>query len=104
MLNLLRLLVLRLRKLLIKGLDIYHDSFWNPIAKYFRKYKVIRKLEGYFRISLRILNVFNIMSPPPGQQDCYFWIIFRHPTNKFNKLTFKQKLTYLKSFIKRTIK
>jgi len=56
-----------------------------------------------FRFFCRVLWVFNIVSPPKGEAPCLAYAFVRNP-NKFNKLSFKKKISYLKRQFKTIFK
>ena len=84
-------------KFIIRITNVYHLSLWNPFIKGISKYKAGKIADTYFRIFCRVLWVFNILTPPSGEAPCLTYLIIRYP-NKFNKLSFQEKVRYLKKF------
>ena len=92
--------ILNLKNKLTQWTILYHEKLWRPFIRLIWQYKFGKFCVNIARIFFRILWVFNITAPPKGEGSCFIYIFIRY-SNKYNRLTFKEKITYLRGFIKR---
>lgn len=86
-------------KLILALTDEYHIKVWRP----FIKTPTGRIIERLSRIFLRILYVFEIVSPPKGEAPCLTYMFVRYP-NRWHSRPVKDRIRYLFSFTRKTIK
>lgn len=86
-----------LKRIILNITDRWHLIIWKKFIQILLRHKVGRIIHKWFRLFCRVLWVFNITAPPKGGASCFSYIFIRYP-NKFRKLTFKEKIKYLKRF------
>lgn len=87
-----------MKKLILYLTREYHLKIWQPFIQILLRYKSGRVIHDWIRLFFHVLWVFNITAPPKGEASCFTFIFLRYP-NKFNKLTFTEKIIHLKRFI-----
>lgn len=92
-----------IEKTILYIVEFYHIYIWRPFLRQIEKIHIGKWVIIYFRYFCRFLWVFNIVAPPKGEAPCLVYLFIRYP-NKFKKFTFKEKVSYLKRFLKSNLK